>query len=282
MKIKSQLNNLFTGKNTKRFVLAGILFFLTTCVFALKVPFNESWVTDTAGLMTVEEKQQAIEYLSKVESATGIQIFVLTVKSLEGENLEEFATKVFDAWKIGQKDKNNGVLLIVAYQEHDLRIQTGYGVEGILTDTKCGQIIRNVIIPEFKEGDYGEGINKGIKTIGGIIAGDESALEALQDDSDDSANSAVVTLIFMMVWMLIVMSGILSRYGIWGLLIWNLTGRRGPRPKRKIYHSSPNVTIHTSSFGHSSSSFGGSSGGGSSFHGGGGDFSGGGGASGHW
>lgn len=236
-----------------------------TKLAASSIPALNGRVNDNAKIMNSRERQEAEEYLAAVEKQNGIQIAVLTVKSLQGESLESYSMKVAEKWKLGQKDQDNGILLLVAYNERGVRIEVGYGLEGTLTDTKCGLIIRNVIIPEFKEGDYGEGILKGIKTIGGIVSGDVSVEEKLQKSEEVDAAGAVFAMIFVLVWSIIILSALLRRYGIMGLFIWNMFGG----------HSSGR---------RNNSGFGGFSGGGFSgggFSGGGGHF-GGGGASGHW
>ncbi len=244
-------------------------------MMALSVPSLEGRVNDNARLMSSSERQQAEEYLQSVEAQSGIQIAVLTVKSLQGESLESYSMKVAEKWKLGQKDKDNGVLLLVAYNERGVRIEVGYGLEGTLTDTKCGLIMRNVIIPEFKEGDYGQGIVKGIKTIGGIVCGDVEVENQLQESQEDDLFGAVFAMVVILVWFFFVLSAILSRYGIWGLLIWNMMGRRGPRPKPRPYNPTVNTVVRNMN------NFGGGNSFGGGFHGGGGSF-GGGGASGHW
>jgi len=276
--MKESVKNFFRRKQ-----LAGFFIFLcltAASCFALKVPALEGRVNDNAKLMSTSERQKAEEYLAAVEKQSGVQIAVLTVKSLQGESLEEYATEVFEKWGLGQKGKDNGVLLLVAYNERGVRIEVGYGLEGTLTDTKSGIIIRNVIIPEFKEGDYGEGITKGLRAVGGIVCGDVETENQLREaeaaSADDDVAAAIFAMIFVLVWSFIVFSSLLHRYGIWGIFLWNLMGRHGPRPKRKPYVGNPHVTIHNSGFG------GGFGGGGFGGFSGGGGHSGGGGASGHW
>ena len=135
----------------KRFVMAAVFWSVIASCFALGVPALNGRVNDNAKLMSSRERQEAEEYLAAVEKQSGVQIAVLTVKSLQGESLEVYANDVFEKWGLGKKGQDNGVLLLVAYNERGVRIEVGYGLEGTLTDTKCGIIIRNIIIPEFKE-----------------------------------------------------------------------------------------------------------------------------------
>ena len=267
--------------NLKKKIFTGIfLSALSVSVWAVNVPPLNGRVNDNARLMTSREKQEAEEYMAALESKSGVQIAVLTVKSLRGESLEEYSMNVAEKWQLGDKGKDNGCLLLVAYDERGVRIETGYGLEGSLTDTKCGLIIRNVIIPEFKEGDYGEGILKGVKAMGGVVSGDvetEKQLQKNEDALEEDVASALFAMIFILIWAFIVLSALLRRYGIWGLFIWNMMGRRGPRPRRP-YNRGSNIN---SLFTTMNVLGGGKSGFGGGFSGGGGHF-GGGGASGHW
>ena len=100
--------------------------------------------------------------------------------------IEEYASAVFEKWKPGQKNKDNGVLLLVSIEDRLVRIETGYGLEGVLTDTKCGLIIRKVIIPHFKSGDYEKGIIEGVKTVCAVAAGDEETFGELERNDAES------------------------------------------------------------------------------------------------
>lgn len=258
--------------NKKIMIILAVGLGLVMNLAALNVPVLNGRVNDNAKLMSASERQEAEEYLAAVEKQSGVQVAVLTVKSLQGESLEDYANDVFEKWGLGQKDKDNGVLLLVAYNERGVRLEVGYGLEGTLTDIKSGIIIRNMIIPEFKEGDYGEGILAGIKAVGGVVCGDvetENRLKESSAVSSEDLEGGLLGMVFIMVWFFIIFSKILRRYGLWGIFMWNLLGRHGPRPTSRPFVSGPHVTVHRS---------GGFSGG---FHGGGGH-SGGGGASGHW
>ena len=126
----------------------------SACIFALNVPALSAHVNDYAGIMKNSDKRKAEEYLSALENTTGIQIAVLTIPSLEGESLESYSYNVAEKWQLGQSGKDNGALLLVAMKEKKVRIENGYGLEDTLTDTKSGLIIRNVILPEFRNGNY--------------------------------------------------------------------------------------------------------------------------------
>ena len=129
--------------------------------------------------LSKNDEKELTEYLASLDEQTGIQIAVLTIPSLKGEDIAAFGVKVAENWKLGKAGEDNGALLLVAMDERELRIEVGYGLEGLLTDAKCGLIIRNVIIPEFKDGNYSGGIRKGVLNIGGIASGDSIMFQKL-------------------------------------------------------------------------------------------------------
>jgi uncharacterized protein len=160
--------------------LAALLLSAVTAA-ALEVPFLSGRVTDNAEVLNDATRRTLTDRLKAHEDRTGDQIVVLTVPSLEGESIEEYAVRVFEAWKLGRKGKDNGVLVIVAPKDRRMRIEVGYGLEGTLTDLAAGRIIRNVMTPRFKAGDYNAGIDAGVQAIldllekGEAPAGDSGA-----------------------------------------------------------------------------------------------------------
>ena len=112
--------------------------------------------------------------LADLETKSGIQLVVATVTSLEGQEIEPYANELFRTWKLGEKAKNNGVLLLVAPNERRVRIEVGYGLEGTLTDALSKVIITNAIAPRFKTGDFGGGISRGVDDIITVLTTDAS------------------------------------------------------------------------------------------------------------
>jgi uncharacterized protein len=143
----------------------------TVAASTVDVPYLTGRVVDNANVMEALTRGQISERLKAHEQATGNQVVVLTVQTIGDASIEEYAVKVFEAWKLGQKGKDNGVLVVVAPGDHKMRIEVGYGLEGTLTDGTCGQIIRNVMTPRFKANDYNGGIDEGVKAIVGKIEG---------------------------------------------------------------------------------------------------------------
>lgn len=260
----------------KRFLagltLAAIM--ISSPLFAATVPALKGRVNDYAKIIRDSDEREIEEYLAGIEQTSGVQIAVLTMPSLDGDDIASFGIKVADKWQLGDKEKDNGAILIVAYAEHDLRIEVGDGLEGSLTDAKCGLILRNVIVPEFKNGNYSAGIKKGVMNMGAIATGDESAVSRSVREGEDKSSNDLIPVFAILVWLIFVLSMI------------SANARRGRR-RGRYYHNGNTIAwiaadaalrsmmgSGRSGGSHSSGGFGG-------FSGGGGHFSGGG-ASAHW
>jgi len=124
-----------------------------------------SEINDFAGMFSAEERSALEIKVREFQRPAGVEMTVVTVPSLGGDTIENYAVKLFEEWGIGQKLKDNGVLLLVAPTEREVRIEVGYGLEPYLTDAESSQIIRNTIVPAFKSGDYFGGIQSGINAI---------------------------------------------------------------------------------------------------------------------
>ena len=159
-------------------ILKKIIFvcvWLAVCVtagVAAPYPSSQGYVSDFAGVINDAQENQIRSLAGLIEQKTSAQIAVVTIQSLEGESLEYYANELFTKWGIGQKGKDNGILIILAFKERKVWIETGYGLEAILPDGKCGQISREVMIPHFKNGDYSNGLLAGAATIAQVIAQD--------------------------------------------------------------------------------------------------------------
>ena len=152
-------------------VLAISLLFMAPAAMGVNVPYHTGRVTDEAGLLSSSTRQAITEILRAHEEKTTNQIAVLTVESLEGESIEEYASVVFEKWGLGQKGKDNGILILVAPNERRMRIEVGYGLEGSLPDARAGDIIRNYMTPRFKKGDYDGGLQSGVKALVSVLEG---------------------------------------------------------------------------------------------------------------
>jgi uncharacterized protein len=130
------------------------------------------YVSDFAAVLSRAERQQLEQLLAELEQATRAQVAVVTVRSMEGGEINDFANRLFERWGIGLKGRDNGVLLLAALQERKARIEVGYGLEGVIPDGRAGRILDEHVIPRFREGRYGEGLAAGGTAIAGLIAAD--------------------------------------------------------------------------------------------------------------
>ncbi len=149
--------------------LALLLAGASVPVSAQDFPQTQGYVSDFAGLLSSDNITQLEAQLAQLEKDTGTQIAVVTVKTMEGNSVEDYASRLFEAWGIGQKDENNGVLFIIALEERKVRIEVGYGLEPVLTDGRCGRILDTEVVPYFKDDNYTEGIMAGVNAIEGYI-----------------------------------------------------------------------------------------------------------------
>jgi uncharacterized protein len=155
--------------------IAFVLWFFAGAVSlasALDVPPLRGRVNDYAGMLPADSARALEERLKQFERETTNQIVILTVPGLEGDALEDFSIRVAESWKIGQKGVANGAILIIAQKERKIRIEVGYGFEGVLPDAIVSRIIREVIAPRFKSSDYAGGIEAGIDSILKVTTGE--------------------------------------------------------------------------------------------------------------
>lgn len=225
-------------------------------------------IVDGANLIAPEARQRIEEKLRAHEEKTSDQLVIATVPSLQGVTIEEFANGLFRFWKLGEKAKNNGVLLLVAPKERKIRIEVGYGLEGALTDALSKIIITTAVTPKFKTGDFAGGIEAGTDGILAILAGDaEEWQRRAEVRSDDLSVAEVIAVIFVILVIFVLISAFMQE-----------AGRQGG-PRRHRLRDGRWVTLPQSS-GWSTGSGSGWSGGSWSSGSGGGGFSGGGGSSG--
>jgi uncharacterized protein len=165
-------------RNRLHSILPALLVILASILFpagkvgALAVPPLTAHVNDYARMLSPSTAQELEQKLSTFERSDSTQIVVLTVPSLDGENIEEFSIKVAEAWKIGQKGIDNGAILLIARDDHKIRIEVGRGLEGRLTDLMSGRIVREQITPRFKNGDFNGGVNAGVVAMMEAVRGE--------------------------------------------------------------------------------------------------------------
>ena len=169
--------------------LGAVFLLLVVAAFtvsAADVPYLTGRVVDNAEILSPETRRALEEKLAAHERATTNQVVVLTLESLEGESIEDFAVHVFEQWKLGQQGKDNGVLLVVVPGERRLRIEVGYGLEGTLTDIQAGRIIRDIVTPRFRDGDYNGGIGAGVAAIVTLLEGGRLPAEMAGEENRET------------------------------------------------------------------------------------------------
>lgn len=236
------------------------LLWMVVAAVALTFPALTGRIVDQANVISADTRRAIEPKLADLETKSGIQFVVATVNSLEGQEIEPYANALFRDWKLGEKAKNNGVLLLVAPKERRVRIEVGYGLEGTLTDALSKVIIANAITPRFKTGDFSGGISRGVDDVITVLTTDASEWEkrpALRLDNQPTSDP--VNWIFILIVIVVIVLLIVS-----------------PGFRWFFFNVALNILL---SSGGSGSGRGSSSGGG--FSGGGGS-SGGGGASGSW
>ncbi|MDO8468378.1 MAG: TPM domain-containing protein [Candidatus Peribacter sp.] len=183
--------------------VTGVLVLLGGAVTALAfdVPPNDGFVTDTANVLSAEEKTQISETLTAYQKETSNQIAVLIVNTLNGEPIADVAVQVGRKWGVGTKENNNGILILVAYSDREIFLATGYGLEGAVPDIVAKGIIEQEISPKFRDGDYAGGIKAGITALQKHIGGEYTA-DRYATSSEGSSGGFVPFLFFFVIILL--------------------------------------------------------------------------------
>lgn len=141
-------------------------------MFGFETPNYQNWVTDLANLYSTEFEKKLNNKIEEFEIETGAEIAVLTISKLPEASIEEYAVEVFEKWGIGKKGEDNGILLVIAKEDREMKIEVGYGLEGKITDGMAGRIIRDELTPQFKLENYEQGTLVAVEKIMGYIKGD--------------------------------------------------------------------------------------------------------------
>ncbi|WP_185733327.1 YgcG family protein [Burkholderia sp. Bp8998] len=195
------------------------------------VPSLVARVTDETGTLTVEQKAVLEQTLKAFETRKGTQISVLIVPTTEPESIEQFSMRVVEQWKLGRKKVDDGVLLLVAKNDHTLRIEVGYGLEGVLTDATSNRIIDDVIVPRFRAGDFYGGISAGTDSIMRVVGGEPLPPPQSRPHASDGAGRLLPVLFLLTVAAGGVLRAVFGRLpgafvtgGIVGVLAWIVSG----------------------------------------------------------
>ena len=203
-----------------------ILFLILIALFVLSFsvefpdPTPYKYVNDYVGVLDSETVEKIVAVGKELEKKTTAQVVVVVVPSLSGLTVEEYANRLFREWGIGQKEKNNGVLLLVAMSDRKVRIEVGYGLEGAIPDGKAGRILDEYVIPYFKEGEYDKGIYYGYLAIAKEVAREYGVEITGTSDLPERGTDISGLSIVIIVIAFIIFSSIMGRGGYW---------YRGPR-----------------------------------------------------
>jgi uncharacterized protein len=147
-------------------------------VSAAEIPIVTNYVTDNALILSADDEARISDIAYKIEKETSVEIAVVTVKTLEGIPLEEYAVRLFEKSGIGKKDVDNGLLLLIALDEHEYRIEVGYGLEAIIPDAKARELGVEILESNFKKDQFGPGIYDMLEYVYGILSGNEEIVSA--------------------------------------------------------------------------------------------------------
>jgi len=186
-------------------IILVALLLMPSMVMAKEVPTLKGRVNDYANMISPAAQQQLEQTLARLEQSDSTQIVVLTIDSLEGDALEPFSIRVAEKWKIGQKGVDNGALLLVSKQDRKIRIETGYGLEGTLTDLVAGRIIDNIIMANFKKGDFDRGFVDGVNAMVGVVKGEFSSEDIAKREPAGSGGKLGNFIIFAVIILIMVL-----------------------------------------------------------------------------
>lgn len=251
------------------FILLSIICQFANAQKSLPKPVPARLVVDGANVIAAYDEQELEKKLIALDDSTSNQICVVTVPTLNGEVIEEVANKTFRDWGIGNKKTNNGILVLVALNDRKIRIEVGYGLEGIIPDVVANDIINNNIKPAFRQGNYYGGINAAIDNLSKAAAGEYKVKKHRHKDSN--ASSVIESIIIFIVILIVVLVAIIRKGG----------GGNGGYGRRSNMDLLLPLLFNSGGWGSNSGSSSGGWGGGG-FGGFGGGSSGGGGASGSW
>ena len=166
----------------------------------LPVPNPPRLVTDKASILSIQQAEILEEKLVALDDSSSNQIAIVTVQSLNGYDVADYANKLFRDWKIGNKKTNNGVLILVAPNERRIRIEVGYGLEGAIPDITANDIIDNIITPRFKEGNFYAGLDGAVDALAAAAVGEYKVKRQREEGGD-----GISLLVFIIILIIILM-----------------------------------------------------------------------------
>lgn len=224
-------------------------FFLLACIFpahALKVEDISNvhvtdrtrYVSDMAGAMSAQARAQADSTLASIWRESSAEPVVVIVPDLEGEDIDDFATRLFSAWGIGKSDKDNGVLMLISTGDRKAVIRTGYGAEGVLPDVIASNIIRHDMAPHFREGDYDGGVLAALSTMHTAMTSAEAREELMSAQQSDAGASDEGDSLFAMYMGVCAMAGVAAL-----ILVLVIYGSERRQPTSRRYASLDRIRL---------------------------------------
>jgi uncharacterized protein len=213
------MKNIFS----RAFFLFPLALCLLPCLAAQRLPAPSGFVNDFAGVMKAQDAEAVESLAAAVKEKTGAELALVTVESFASyafASIGEFSLALAEAWGVGERGRDNGVLLVLAVAEREVRIEVGYGLEGAIPDSAAGRILDTVVIPAFRAGDFSGGLREGSRAIAAYVV-KEKGLELADFDLPEtlirgsgSARSTVIVLsiFFLFVLFIIVMALVNSRH----------------------------------------------------------------------
>lgn len=235
------------------------------------IPPSGRWVTDHGDMLSAAEEQALTQKLQHYQDSTSTQIIVVTLPSLEGHEPADYAVALGRAWGVGQQGQDNGVVLLVSRDDREVYIATGYGLEGAIPDAIAARIVRNVIVPRFRQGNFYLGIDEAVDNLAAAATGEFSADQIRSPDREGEGVFGAATIFVLAIIFIFIINAIRHNRGGGG-------GDGGRRYRSR--RGGPPIIIWGGGFGggrgggfggggFGGGGFGGFSGGGGSFGGGG-------------
>ena len=194
-----------------KYLVLFLLCFFTSEAFAFDVPKADSFLVDQAGVLSSQQSSNLKSRLNKIDSETNKQIVILILSSLDGESIEDVAYQTFNAWGVGKKESDNGVLILVSINDHKMRIETGKGIGGELTDLQTQDILNKKLAPAFKESRYYDGLNDGLDSLT-----ETSSKESKKSEGNKESNSNMFW-ILLGIFLVYILIAFLCRDPFWGI-----------------------------------------------------------------
>jgi len=189
---------------------------LATPLLALEVPFLSGRIVDQAGILSGNSMAQINASLERLETETGAQVAVLTVASLQDEPIETYSLKVVEKWKLGKKGQDNGVLFLIAPKDRRMRIEVGYGLEGVIPDALSNRILDTIVAPQFKQGNFDGGVLLGVDALEKLVRKEpvpELQKKARRAPTGKSAALLIKLIFFILFFVIVAANGRNGRRG---------------------------------------------------------------------